>query len=175
VHLLVLGYIRDKTASAVRKDNMNMRYAAYSRSMPRKMRHGGKVARWATHQIVKEIRGQYAKTDNTCPLCGEARNHGRECLDTLPVPASYEAAEATVNRLITQDVTKLDNEKLLGLWRAVIYLNPSLHPDDLNDWPECYQLLLAELWYRYEAGKIGDTDLYPSHVIHERLKRARAA
>jgi hypothetical protein len=31
------------------------------RSMPRKSKHGKKIARWGTHQEVKELRSKYAK------------------------------------------------------------------------------------------------------------------
>jgi hypothetical protein len=77
-----------------------------------------------------------------------------------------------VKRYTQRMLQELNKTALLRSWWAFCWLNPSLHPDDAEVWPEEVkeaQRLAAEAYARYKRGELNDDEYYPNEALHHRL------
>jgi hypothetical protein len=58
----------------------------------------------------------------------------------------------------------LDHDTFLSGWKALVFLNPGLHPDDFDvegsGWPEELAPIVEEAFRRYDTGLIGEGEFY---------------
>ncbi|OGV51113.1 MAG: hypothetical protein A2017_05320 [Lentisphaerae bacterium GWF2_44_16] len=63
-----------------------------------------------------------------------------------------------------KDIKKLDKSVFLKAWKAVYFLNPSLHPDDATNpeggWPKRLKPLALEAFRRFKIGEFSEGDSY---------------
>jgi hypothetical protein len=82
------------------------------------------------------------------------------------VPGSARVAGREIRMALADDLKAMATPRLVRAWCSIAYLFPGLHPDGFEDadsgWPPALRRFAAEAWCRFEAGFIGDDELYPS-------------
>ena len=108
----------------------------------------------------------------------EAARHSEGSPELIP----KDHAEAmrrfeAVRTLDPAALANLEKQELLLAWWSFCWLEPALHPDDLEVWPEEVAdalPLAAEAFRRYEAGEIEDGEYYPAEAVRHRILHERA-
>jgi hypothetical protein len=108
----------------------------------------------------------------------EATRHSEGSPELIP----KDHAEAmrrfeAVRTLDPAALANLEKQELLLAWWSFCWLEPALHPDDLEVWPEEVAdalPLAAEAFRRYEAGEIEDGEYYPAEAVRHRILYERA-
>jgi hypothetical protein len=83
----------------------------------------------------------------------------------------------TVRTLDPAALANVERQQLLLAWWSFCWLEPALHPDDAEFWPEEVAEALplaAEACRRYEAGEIEDGEYYPAEAVRHRILHERA-
>ncbi len=83
----------------------------------------------------------------------------------------------TVRTLDPAALAGLEKRDLLLAWWSFCWLEATLHPDDVEVWPEEVAEALplaAEAFRRYEAGQIEDGEYYPAEAVRHRILHERA-
>jgi hypothetical protein len=109
---------------------------------------------------------------------GEAPRHSEGSPELIP----KDHAEAmrrfeAVRTLDPAALAELEKQELLLAWWSFCWLEPALHPDDAEVWPEEVAdalPLAAEASRRYEAGEIEDGEYYPTEAVRHRILHERA-
>ena len=89
------------------------------------------------------------------------------------IPAGVAQAQSWLNyvRHTNYKLDQMEEDAFMATWCAVVYLNPTLHPDDCDQWPADIQAVAVEAFRRRNIGELTDDELYPSEAIHARLKK----
>lgn len=89
------------------------------------------------------------------------------------IPSGEAEAESRLQALVAVDpVSGASAETFLEGWWALAWLNPGLHPDDMEDWDgefALYRPIAEEAYARAERGEISDSQLYPAEASHNRI------
>lgn len=96
---------------------------------------------------------------------------------TCYVPNSARAAGRELRRALARGLGATATPCLVRAWSSVAYLFPGLHPDGFGEassgWPRVLRRFAAEIWRRFEAGEVGEAELYPSDAqwagIYDRM------
>jgi len=89
------------------------------------------------------------------------------------IPSSHAEAQTRLGRLLEiADPSTASDEPFLEGWWALFWLHPGLHPDDFEVWPDEFSPCAPwaeEAFRRYSAGRITDSQCYPSEASHRRI------
>lgn len=94
------------------------------------------------------------------------------------IPRDEEEAQRrleAVTSLSLEDLQALGDVELLMAWWSFFWLNPGLHPDDREEWPDDVESaaeLAAEAACRYQDGDLADGQYYPNDSTRDRLRAA---
>lgn len=101
----------------------------------------------------------------------EYRNYTPENPDLIP-SSRDEAQERLSSLLQFADLSSVDPEPFLEGWWSLFWLNPGLHPDDFEVWPDEFQFcvpLAVEAFRRASISEITDSQCYPAEAAHRRV------
>ncbi|MDQ8196283.1 hypothetical protein QEH59_17745 [Coraliomargarita sp. SDUM461004] len=84
------------------------------------------------------------------------------------IPDSVYHARSVLNGLLAQHPKPeySNSLSLLKIWHCIAYLNPGLHPDEIDNpqggWPAQYIPYASAIWKLHDTGEINDDQLYPA-------------